>query len=150
MSFEFPTRPLRSTHEYVEHFSIDVEGFRVTDATSTGHRPHDDLIWIGCDGLGGRWLKPEAALEVASAIQTVVHSHASRHGETDAILSSVASFTFPDGAIVDGYRIDPSDGLRYPFGRCESGVWSADQFGWASWKQEADRLKAWAKQMAVS
>lgn len=65
---------------YVEHVSLEVEGFRVTDATATGERPHDDLIWVGY-GIEGRWLTPEAALDLAAAINDSVAMHVARRAK---------------------------------------------------------------------
>ena len=65
-------------HGYVEHQIIEVEGFRIVDATATGPRPHDDLMWVGFGGMEGRWLSVEAALQVSAAIATVAASHVSR------------------------------------------------------------------------
>lgn len=65
---------------YEEHQRIDVEGFSISDATATGLRPHDDLIWVGYGGMGGRWLTPDEALQVASAIVSVAHSNLERRG----------------------------------------------------------------------
>lgn len=67
---------------YVEHVSIEVEGFRVADATSSGNRPHDDLIWVGYGGMNGRWMTPEQASSMAQAISPVVASHIARHDHT--------------------------------------------------------------------
>lgn len=46
----------------MEHLTIDVEGFRVADATATGNRAHDDLVWVGYGGMEGQWLATEKVL----------------------------------------------------------------------------------------
>ena len=43
---------------YLEHQILEVEGFRVVDATATGPRAHDDLVWVGFGGVEGSWLTP--------------------------------------------------------------------------------------------
>jgi hypothetical protein len=63
---------------YVEHETAEVAGFLITDATSTGPRPHDDLIWVGYRN-DGRWLTPDEALAIAAAINKVAYSHIERH-----------------------------------------------------------------------
>lgn len=65
---------------YVEHQFVDVEGFRVVDATSTGSRPHDDLVWVGYGGMGGCWLRPEEALALSAAIAKVANGNLARRG----------------------------------------------------------------------
>lgn len=67
---------------YTEHHVVEADGFRVVDATATGERPHDDLIWVGYGGMEGRWLTPGEAMAVASAITEVVSSHVARHKGT--------------------------------------------------------------------
>lgn len=74
-----------SEYNYVEHLSLEVEGFRVTDATSSGTRPHDDLIWVGYGGMEGRWLSPEEAINVAATIAKVAVSHLVRRGKCDLV-----------------------------------------------------------------
>lgn len=64
--------------EYFEHATEEVTGFSITDATSTGLRPHDDVIWVGYRSEG-RWLKPEEAIALADAIKRVANSHIARH-----------------------------------------------------------------------
>jgi hypothetical protein len=64
--------------EYFEHETAEVAGFSITDATSTGLRPHDDLIWVGYRGEG-RWLQPDEALALADSIKTIIASHVARH-----------------------------------------------------------------------
>ena len=66
---------------YVEHQVHEVEGFRVVDATATGTRPHDDLIWVGYGGMDGRWITPEAALDLAAAINQTVAVHVARRAK---------------------------------------------------------------------
>lgn len=66
---------------YVEHQVMEVEGFRVVDATAIGSRPHDDLVWIGYGGTEGRWLSPEDALALASAITKAVSGNLARRGQ---------------------------------------------------------------------
>jgi hypothetical protein len=40
----------------------------------------------------------------------------------------------PPGAVIEGYCIDPSDGLRYPYGSAADGTfWIADEFAWTGW-----------------
>lgn len=63
---------------YVEHQTLEIEGFRIADATATGPRPHDDFVWVGFGGVDGRWLTPEAAVQVAAAIAKIAASHVSR------------------------------------------------------------------------
>ncbi|MDO9236192.1 MAG: hypothetical protein Q7U28_09205 [Aquabacterium sp.] len=66
---------------YVEHQLLEVQGFRVVDATATGPRAHDDLVWVGYGGVEGRWLSPEEAVSVAASIAKVVAAHVvRRHG----------------------------------------------------------------------
>jgi hypothetical protein len=69
----------------VEHSRLQLHGFVLADATATGERAHDDLIWIACGGEG-RWLSPKEAIELAQGITTVVASHLERHAlaELDA------------------------------------------------------------------
>lgn len=66
--------------EYTEHKAVKVDVFEVVDATATGERAHDDLIWIGCFGEG-KWVSPERAMEFAKAIETVVEAHNARRGK---------------------------------------------------------------------
>ncbi|EKD97753.1 MAG: hypothetical protein ACD_23C00751G0015 [uncultured bacterium] len=66
---------------YVEHQTFEVDGFRVADATSTGPRPHDDLVWVGHGGMEGRWLTPEAALDLAAVINQTVAVHVARRAK---------------------------------------------------------------------
>ena len=48
----------------------------------------------------------------------------------------------PTGAVVEGYCIDPVDGLRYPYGSAADGTyWIADQFAWAGWRTREARDK---------
>jgi hypothetical protein len=37
-----------------------------------------DLLWVGVDGMEGRWLKPEEALEFAHALESIAHAHIDR------------------------------------------------------------------------
>jgi hypothetical protein len=67
---------------YTEHQITEVEGFRVVDATATGPRPHDDLIWIGYDGEG-RWVTAATAIKIAAAITTVATSSIMRRAHSD-------------------------------------------------------------------
>lgn len=67
-------------HGYVEHQTFEVEGFRVSDATATGLRPHDDLVWVGYGGTEGRWLAPEKALALAAAITKAANGNLARRG----------------------------------------------------------------------
>lgn len=64
---------------YTEHTKFEQSGFSVVDATSTGPRPHDDLIWIGFNGEG-RWVPPLEAVAYSRAIQEVVAAHCERRG----------------------------------------------------------------------
>lgn len=82
---EYAGRNLVSKDTYVEHRSLVVQGFRVVDATATGNRGHDDLVWVGYDGEGGRWLSPEEALAVASSIASVTVSHLVPRGTCDLL-----------------------------------------------------------------
>lgn len=66
---------------YVEHQTFEVDGFRVADATSTGPRPHDDLVWVGHGGMEGRWLSPERALALAAAISKAANGNLARRGQ---------------------------------------------------------------------
>ena len=75
----------KEEHGYVEHQTFEVEGFRVSDATATGLRPHDDLVWVGYGGTEGRWLSPESALELARGIVTVVNSNLARRNFATAL-----------------------------------------------------------------
>lgn len=63
---------------YEEHQALEVEGFRVVDATATGGRAHDDLVWVGYGGMDGRWLTPEKALELAAGIVEVAKGNLAR------------------------------------------------------------------------
>ncbi len=65
---------------YAEHQRLEVDGFQLVDATATGPRAHDDLVWVGCGGLDGKWMKPEQALELAKAISTVANGNLARRG----------------------------------------------------------------------
>lgn len=67
---------------YVEHQVLDIEGFRVVDATATGVRSHDDLLWVGYGGTEGRWLTPGQALTLAAAITAVANSNLVRRGQS--------------------------------------------------------------------
>lgn len=69
-------------HGYTEHQLAEVEGFRVVDATATGQRPHDDLVWVGCGGMDGRWLTPGKALALAAAITKVANSNLAWRGQS--------------------------------------------------------------------
>lgn len=60
-----------------EHKVIEVEGFRVVDATSPTYPIHDDLIWVGLEN-GGRWLTTERALELSNAIALVANANIAR------------------------------------------------------------------------
>ena len=64
--------------DYLELMSLGIEGFRIVDATSTGTRDHDDLVWIGYGGMDGRWMTPEQALSVSKGIEAVVAFHRAR------------------------------------------------------------------------
>jgi hypothetical protein len=68
-------------HGYVEHLSLEAEGFRLVDATATGLRPHDDLVWIGCGAQDGKWITPDAALTLAAAITSVATDNLARRGK---------------------------------------------------------------------
>lgn len=65
---------------YIEHEVHEIEGFRVVDATTTGSRPHDDLIWVGYGGMDGRWVSPSTALQLAAAITKAANLNLSRRG----------------------------------------------------------------------
>lgn len=67
---------------YVVHTDIEVEGFQLTDATASGSRGHDDLVWVGYGGMDGRWLTPEKAMAVAAAITTVATANLVRRGHS--------------------------------------------------------------------
>ncbi|MDO9236183.1 MAG: hypothetical protein Q7U28_09160 [Aquabacterium sp.] len=67
---------------YVEHQIVEVEGFRMVDATSTGPRPHDDVVWVGYGGMEGQWLTPDKALAVAAAITAVANGNLLRRGQS--------------------------------------------------------------------
>lgn len=46
----------------------------------------------------------------------------------------------PPGAVVEGYCVDPGNGLRYPYGSASDGTfWVADMFGWAGWRTREAR-----------
>jgi hypothetical protein len=48
----------------------------------------------------------------------------------------------PPNAVIEGYCIDPADGLRYPYGKASDGTyWVADQFAWAGWRTREARDK---------
>lgn len=65
--------------QYVEHQTHEVSGFRIVDATSTGSRPHDDLIWVGtAAGQDGKWISPESAMELVAAIAKTAHGNMER------------------------------------------------------------------------
>lgn len=68
-------------YSFVEHTVLEVEGFRVVDATASGDRAHDDLVWLGYGGMDGRWLTPAEALTVAEGINSVVKSHLARRSK---------------------------------------------------------------------
>jgi hypothetical protein len=78
--------PPKSQHSYVEHTKLELGGFVVADATATGLRPHDDLIWIGIND-GGRWVTPLDAVAYSRAIQDVVASHYARRGIASALVN---------------------------------------------------------------
>jgi hypothetical protein len=69
-----------STDGYTEHKAVEIGAFVVVDATATGSRGHDDLVWIACRGEG-EWVSPEQAMEFAKAIESVVLSHNTRRGK---------------------------------------------------------------------
>ena len=71
----------KDEYRFVQHQTFEMDGFRVVDATSTGPRPHDDLVWVGCEGIEGRWLSPDQALTLASAIADVAKSNLARRGQ---------------------------------------------------------------------
>lgn len=62
----------------------------------------------------------------------------------------VEEFELPEGAVIEGYYIDPTDGLRYPYGRSAGGVWAADADGWTEWPTTAERDAAWERVCAES
>lgn len=66
-------------YKYEEHQAIEVEGFRVVDATMAGPRPHDDLVWIGRD-CSGKWLTPNEAQALSKAILAVANNNLARRG----------------------------------------------------------------------
>lgn len=70
----------KDEYGYVEHHVFEVEGFRVVDATATGPRPHDDLVWVGFGGVDGRWLAPENALALAASIAKAANGNLARRG----------------------------------------------------------------------
>lgn len=94
---------------YVEHLTLEVEGFRVVDATSTDSRPHDDVVWVGLGGVEGRWLSPEQALAVASAITEVAVSHLARHGKSARMPHKVIVRETPEGYFVDRGTAQPME-----------------------------------------
>lgn len=57
--------------------------------------------------------------------------------------TSVEHFELPDGSVIEGYYVCSHDGLRYPYGRCSTGVWACDADGWALWPNEGARSAAW-------
>ena len=64
---------------YVEHQIHEVAGFKIVDATSTGPRPHDDLIWVGVGGgMDGRWMSPQHAMELVGAIANAAFGNVQR------------------------------------------------------------------------
>lgn len=79
-------------YNYAEHQLFEAEGFRVVDATATGPRSHDALVWVGYGGTEGRWLSPEAALDLAKGIVAVANSNLARRG----LASSLAGVDSPD------------------------------------------------------
>jgi hypothetical protein len=72
---------MENDYGYTEHQIAEVDGFCVVDATATGLRPHDDLIWIGY-GIEGRWITPAIAIELAETIKTVALSNLFRRGQS--------------------------------------------------------------------
>ena len=52
------------------------------DATATGPREHDDLVWVGYGGTEGRWLTSDKALELAAAITAVANGNLVRRGQS--------------------------------------------------------------------
>lgn len=63
---------------YIEHKVMELDGgLKVVDATVSGLRQHDDLIWIEING-GGRWVTPLEAVAYSRAIQEVVAFHCER------------------------------------------------------------------------
>jgi len=67
---------------YVEHQAMEIEGFHVADATATGSRAHDDLVWVGYGGMNGRWITPKQALALAAAITAVANSNLVRRSQS--------------------------------------------------------------------
>jgi hypothetical protein len=60
--------------KYTEHMRTEIHGFDVTDATSEGTRPHNELVWVGFN-TEGKWLTVEEATELANAIlNTAIHN----------------------------------------------------------------------------
>jgi len=74
----------KDEYGYVEHQLVEVDGFRVVDATSTGLRPHDDLVWVGYGGVEGSWITSDDALALAVAITTVATGNLVRRGQLSA------------------------------------------------------------------
>lgn len=72
-----PKEMSEDKYGYVEHLTVEVDGFHVTDATATGPRPHDDLVWVGF-GMEGRWLSREDAVQLSAAIAKVTASQLCR------------------------------------------------------------------------
>ena len=73
----------KDEYGYVEHRLLEVEGFRVVDATATGPRAHDDLVWVGYGGIEGQWLTPAQALTLAGAITEAAHANLARRGQSE-------------------------------------------------------------------
>ncbi len=63
--------------ELHEHKVIEVEGFRVVDATSSTYPIHDNLIWVG-QGTHGRWITIDQATKLAKAILDITDNNLAR------------------------------------------------------------------------
>ena len=100
-------------YDYVEHSNTEVAGFTITDGTSTGPRPHDDVVWVG-RGNEGRWLKPNEAFALADAISATAAAHVARHGER---LHKVVI-----RATKDGYFIDRGEAQQLKFGKIDGEI----------------------------
>jgi len=69
---------------YVEHTNVEVQDFRIVDATTENCLGQPlDLMWVGCYGEG-RWLTAAEAEELAGAIFGAAAVHRARTAPTVA------------------------------------------------------------------
>lgn len=65
-----------TTERYLEHSSIDFQGFAIRDAEyETG-----DSIWVGYGGMEGRWMTADEVREFAALLLKVADAHEQRVG----------------------------------------------------------------------